>query len=148
MLHDYSGKKIRHDGRDIAEYTPKYGMRERYWSWRCLVCGSEPDGHYGAAGDGVKTDATKHYVEFHKSKGDSMTPQFSIGQTVQLSDAGRENESYKDIAEPLTITAIYDHIGRDETGHPGYDPNIGQPLYDFAGCNFSLYEYEIEETEA
>lgn len=78
-----------------------------------------------------------------------MKPQFSIGQTVQLSDVGRENENYED--RPLVITAVYDHytpaaqMDRDPTGHPGYDSDVNEPLYEFEGYPNALYEYEIEE---
>lgn len=81
-----------------------------------------------------------------------MQPQFKIGETVQLSEAGRENENYED--RPLKITAIYDHytpaarMVHDPTGHPGYDSDVNEPLYDFENYPHALYEYEIEEKEA
>lgn len=78
-----------------------------------------------------------------------MEAQFKIGQTVQLSDVGRENENYED--RPLKITAVYDHyvtsarMDSDPTGHPGYDSDVNEPLYEFEYYPHLLYEYEIEE---
>lgn len=77
-----------------------------------------------------------------------MKPKYTAGQTVRLSEAGRENENYDDV--PMTIRAIYDHctpaanMAKDPTGHPGYDSGIGEPLYEFDNYPHALYEYEIE----
>lgn len=83
-----------------------------------------------------------------------MTKRFRIGQTVKLTEDAAENENYAQyVGKPLTISDIstaympaeeFYKQGAPAGFHPGFDGSTNCALYDFQGCPFSLYDWEIE----
>ena len=70
-----------------------------------------------------------------------MRANYQIGDKVRLSGPGLENENYAKFCDSILII---EHIARSRDEHPEFDSAGGSPLYDFKGCPFSLYEWEIQ----
>ncbi|MCK0441081.1 hypothetical protein MUG78_16905 [Gordonia alkaliphila] len=78
-----------------------------------------------------------------------MSPQFSVGEQVELTDDARDNDTYQRLGictMSMTITAVATSVAQ----HPGYDPGLtGEALYDLVATDtgalvpVSLYEYEL-----
>lgn len=74
---------------------------------------------------------------------------FEIGDKVQIA-SDNDNENYKEFRGQILI--VFD-IATDDSEHVGYDESMnGMPLYDLTDeqgnyLPFSLYEYELEESE-
>ncbi len=68
-----------------------------------------------------------------------MKARFKVGQIVQVAKSC-DNENYDSFrGKPLEVT----RVSTSERDHPGYDPAVNEPLYDFEGIPVSLYEYEL-----
>lgn len=79
---------------------------------------------------------------------------YKKGDTVYMTDDAIANygEKWRDVALVVSHVATkympaseFFNKGRPDGYHPGYDGHQGEPLYDFEGVPFSLYEWEVRE---
>jgi len=74
---------------------------------------------------------------------------YRVGSKFNLSKEALNN--YRVKAGPYTVRAVYTHYCKpaqmhsDPTGHPGFDPNGGSPLYGSIELPFDVYEREMEQ---
>lgn len=68
---------------------------------------------------------------------------YRVGSKFNLAADALDN--YRVPAGPYTVRAVYTHyckpaqMDRDPTGHPGFDPNGGSPLYRRLRCTCRIY---------
>jgi len=78
-----------------------------------------------------------------------MRPRYKVGDKFKLSHEALDNYGDKFAEKAFTVRAVYTHhvpvaqMGSDPTGHPGFDPAGGSPLYG-SELNFDVYEWEME----
>ena len=109
----------------------------------------------GSAGEW--SDTNPNGTEYNLAKGGSMArggeieQNYEVGDIVELSESGWDNESYHDFFNDkdnvlLLITDVY----KSTSEHQGYDEFIGQALYstkrvdDNEKVPFDLYDWELE----
>lgn len=78
-----------------------------------------------------------------------MSSRFRVGQAFKLSADALDNYGQEHADKTYHVRAIYTHyvpvaqMANDPSGHPGFDPNGGSPLYG-SELNFDLYSWEME----
>jgi hypothetical protein len=72
-----------------------------------------------------------------------MKANYSKGSKFYLTPDAVENygEEYRN--RVFTVAEWFDHRGRDQHGHPGFDEAAGSCLYGIEELSFSLYEWEM-----
>lgn len=83
-----------------------------------------------------------------------MTKRFKVGDKVRLNREALESGNYNTYRERVLIVGSvstrympakdFFANGQPAGFHPGFDSSSGCALYDLEGCNFSLYDWELE----
>ena len=75
---------------------------------------------------------------------------YRVGSKFKLTSDAIDNYGNEYADKVFTVRAVYTHyvpvarMANDPTGHPGFDPSGGSPLYGSDELNFDLYEWEME----
>jgi hypothetical protein len=78
-----------------------------------------------------------------------IKPGYGIGSRFTMRESALENYGEKYRGRVFTVKGVYTHYcspdqtHNDPTGHPGFDPSGGSPLYETDDLNFALYAWEM-----
>jgi hypothetical protein len=74
---------------------------------------------------------------------------YRIGDKFKLSRDALDNYGAQYKGRSFTVSGVFTHYckpencQRDPTGHPGFDPAGGSPLYETDDLQFALYAWEM-----
>ena len=73
------------------------------------------------------------------TKRNNMKAKYKIGDKVKVAESC-DNENYESFRDKI-LTVSY--VSKNTDDHRYFDEGVNEPLYDFEGIPFSLYQYEI-----
>jgi hypothetical protein len=83
--------------------------------------------------------------------GDDIEQNFKVGNIVELSESGWDNENYHDFFEDVdNVKIVITDVYKNQSEHQGFDTGLGMALYSTKRLDnneivpFDLYDYELE----